>query len=253
MNATSPVLDAQGPAALSPATIASCASPGLSHVHSIIPADGLAGFRQQLAAIREDPQIRSLALRFAGARDLAEDALQSAYCSVGKVKHPERLKNLRAYFVTVLRNEVCGLYAPQQAIPLANPEDVLDLDRRGIAVCGPTASRPVDETVSASLQAQSWLKRLATERNRLLAAVPGRSDDPNRYGAVIYDAAEHLLRDAINGEPSDADSNDTFRAAYPEYFNQPGAAVNTCHQRFRRAREDVKALLQAVVRRDELT
>ena len=66
-------------------------------------------------------------------------------------------------------------------------------------------------------------------------------------------AGHAVSDDGINGEPSDADSNDTFRAAYPEYFAQPGAAANLLHQRFRRAREDVKALLQAVVRRDELT
>ena len=53
---------------------------------------------------------------------------------------------------------------------------------------------------------------------------------------MIYDSAEQVLRDGINGEPSDADSNDAFRAAYPEYFAQPGASANLLHQRFRRAR-----------------
>ncbi len=70
---------------------------------------------------------------------------------------------------------------------------------------------------------------------------------------MIYAAAEQVLRDAINEEPSEADTNDAFRAAYPEYFDQPGASANLSHQRFRRAREDVKALLQAVVSRDELS
>ena len=32
---------------------------------------------------------------------------------------------------------------------------------------------------------------------------------------------------------SDVDSNDAFRAAYPEYFAQPGASANLLHQRFR--------------------
>jgi len=73
------------------------------------------------------------------------------------------------------------------------------------------------------------------------------------YRAVICDAAGQVLRDGINAEPNDADSNDAFRAAFPEYFAQPGASANLLHQRFRRAREDVKALLQAVVNRDELT
>ena len=53
------------------------------------------------------------------------------------------------------------------------------------------------------------------------------------------------MRDGIGGGPSDADSNDAFRAGYPECFNQPDCEANTLHQRFRRARDDVKALLQA--------
>jgi hypothetical protein len=55
------------------------------------------------------------------------------------------------------------------------------------------------------------------------------------------------VRDGIGGEPSDADSNDAFRAAYLAWFNHPDCEANTLHQRFRRAREDVKALLHAVV------
>ena len=95
---------------------------------------------------------------------------------------------------------------------------------------------------------ESWLDRLHAQRACLKAAVPARSDDPVLYRALIYTSAEGVLRDGINAEPSDADSNDAFRAAYPEYFAQPGASANLLHQRFRRAREDVKALLQAVVR-----
>jgi len=70
---------------------------------------------------------------------------------------------------------------------------------------------------------------------------------------VVCDAAGQVLRDGINGEPSDADTNPALRAAYPEYFAQPDASADLLHQRFRRARENVKALLQAVVSRDELT
>ena len=83
--------------------------------------------------------------------------------------------------------------------------------------------------------------------------MPTRSGNPALYRAAICTSAEGVLRDGINAEPSDADSNDAFRAAYPAYFAQPGASANLLHQRFRRAREDVKALLKAVVRRDELT
>ena len=49
----------------------------------------------------------------------------------------------------------------------------------------------------------------------------------------------------MNSDPSEADSNEAFRVSYPEYFAQSGASVNTCHERFVRARADVRALLQA--------
>jgi hypothetical protein len=115
--------------------------------------------------------------------------------------------------------------------------------------------------------ADAWFARLETHRDELLAAIPGRSSGPDgcqtgiparshgpgRYRAMILAAAEQVLRDAIRGEAGESDSNDAFRAAYPEYFDQPGATSNTLHQRFRRAREDVRALLKAIISRDELS
>jgi DNA-directed RNA polymerase specialized sigma24 family protein len=222
-------------------------------VYPIDPYDRLTGFQPGLLAIRQDPQVRRLALKWAGDFDLAEDALQTAYSKVAAVRHPERIANLRAYFLQALKNEVVHQRTLRRAVPLENPEDVVDPDQFGTAMCGLAPARPIDEKIGFSLQAQSWLKRLADERSCLLAAIPARSDDPVRYRAVTCDAAEQALRDGINGEPSDADSNAAFRTAYPEYFAQPGAEPNTLHQRFRRAREDVKALLQAIVSRDELS
>jgi hypothetical protein len=219
-------------------------------VDSLSAPVGSSDFQQHLLAIRQDLPVRSLALRWAGDPDVAEDALQAAYRRVAAVRHPERIKNRRAYFIKVLKHEVYHLHAPRREIPLEYPEDAQEA---GIAVCGPAPERPIDETVCISLLAQSWLKRLIGERDCLFTTVPGRSDDPDRYRAVIYAAAEQVLRDAIYAEPSDADSNEALRAACPEYFDQPGASLNTLHQRFSRARADVRALLQAVVRRDELT
>jgi Sigma-70 region 2 len=222
-------------------------------VYAIDPRDELPGFQQELLLVRQDPQVRKLAVKWAGDADLAEDLLQAAYCALAGMKHPERIDDPRRYFVTVLKHEAYRLYRMRRATLVMNPEDALDPGQPGTAVCGPALSRPIDETVGTSLQAQFWLKRLGDERDYLLAAVPARSDDPGRYRAVIYVAAEQVLRDGIDAEPSEADANPAFRAAYPGYFDQPGASANTCHQRFRRARQDVRALLQAIVRRDELT
>lgn len=222
-------------------------------MYAIDPQDRLTGFQQELLAIRQDPQVRRLALKWAGDTDLAEDALQTTYCKVAAVKQPERIANLRAYYLQVLKNETVHQRTLRRALLLENPKDALDPGQLGTATCGPAPERPIAETACTFLQAQVWLKQFTTQRECLLAAVPARSADPARYRAVIYAAAGQVLRDGIVGEPSDADANDAFRAAYPEFFSQSDASANLCHQRFRRARDDVKALLQAVVRRDELS
>jgi DNA-directed RNA polymerase specialized sigma24 family protein len=206
---------------------------------------GSSDFQQELLALRQDPQVRRLARKLAGDLDLAEDLIQTAYYRLAALKHPKRIENVRAYYLRVLRNEATKLYAlrqetPWQETPFEDPDSA------------PAPALPIDERVCNSLQAQSWLKRLADEYDRLLAAVPARSDDPVRYKGVIYTAAEQVLHDGINGEPSAADGNDALRAAYRDYFDQPGTAVNTRHKRFGRAREDVKALLRSVVSHDEL-
>jgi hypothetical protein len=221
-------------------------------VHSIDPADILAAARQQLAEIREDPRIKGLALRHAGHPALAGDALQSAYYAVARLENLDQIKNLRAYFCKVLIREVHRERGQLGAALIDDFARVMERHQDGVG-CHPTSPPSVDDAVCTSLQAQVWLERFAVHQDRLRAEVPARSDEPDHYRAVVCDAARQVLRDGINGEPSDADSNDAFRAAYPEYFAQPDASADLLHQRFRRAREDVKALLQAVVSRDELT
>lgn len=202
---------------------------------------GSSDFQQELLALRQDPQVRRLAWRLVGDLDLVEDLNQTVCCRLVALKHPERIENIRAYYLRVLRNEATNLYVLRQETPFEDADDA------------PASAQPIDEKVCNSLDAQTWSQRLAAWHESLLAAIPGRSKDPRRYRAVIYHSAEQVLLDGLNGEASDADSNDTFRAAYPEYFAQAGASVNLLHQRFCRARDDVKALLQAVVSRDELT
>ena len=113
----------------------------------------------------------------------------------------------------------------------------------------PLASK---NAVCTSLQVQSWLKRFAHERDGLLVSIPARSYDSGRYRAVIYAAAEQILRAGMSGDVCEADTNDTLRTSYPEHFQQPGAAPNTCDQRFSRARMDVRAVLRNVVSYDGL-
>jgi DNA-directed RNA polymerase specialized sigma24 family protein len=221
-------------------------------VHIIDPAGQPASLQHELLAIRQDPQVVGIARRWAGDPYLAEDALQIAYYKVATAKNPEGIDNPRAYYVRVLQNEIKTLFASRQVISLENPEAVLDAGQRGIVVCGPVRSRPVADTVCTLQLARSLRARLAAQRKRLVGEIAARSDDPGRYRTVIYDSAGQVLLDGLNGEASDSDSNGAFRAAYPEYFAQPGASADLLYQRFRRARLDVKALLKAVVDRREL-
>jgi DNA-directed RNA polymerase specialized sigma24 family protein len=202
---------------------------------------GSSDFQQELLALRQDPQVRRFAWRLVGDLDLVEDLNQTVFCKLAALKHPERIGNLRGYYLRVLRNEATKLYILRQETPFEDPDSI------------PAPAQPIDDKVCNSMCHHIWLQRLRVRREVLLTAIPARSEDLSRYRIVICHAAEQVLLDGLNGEASDADSSDAFRGAYPEYFAQPGASANLLHQRFRRAREDVKALLQAVVSRDELT
>jgi len=202
---------------------------------------GSSDFQQELLALRKDLQVKRFAWRLVGDLGLIEDLHQTVCLRLTVRKHPEQIEDIRRYYLRVMRNEASGLYALRSETPFEDPDSV------------PAPAQPVEDQVCDSVRGHIWLQRLAARRETLWAGIPARSEDPRRYRAVIYRSAGQVLFDGLNGDASDADSNDAFRAAYPEYFTQPGAAVNTCHQRFRRAREDVKALLRAVVDRDELT
>ena len=210
---------------------------------------GSPDFQRRLLEIRQDPQVIRLALRWAGHRELAEDALQTAYYRVASVPDTERIINLRAYFLRVLRNEINGVYTLLQPVLLLDDPETL---QPGPALYGPASEPAVDDQACSTLQNQIFLKRHARQSAQLIAAIAARSADPARYRQVIYAAAKQVLLGHLSLEPNDAAFPKVLRAAYPEYFDQPGAAPNTLHQRISRARDDIKALLRAVIKREEL-
>ncbi len=216
------------------------------NMSSINHADGLAAACRQLEEIWADPRIKAFARRYAGNPQVADDALQSTYLAMAPLRHLDQIDNLRAYFCRVLIRAVHHERAQLGALLVDDFTRVAEereggRDREFVSPAG------IEDVVCASVQAWSWHNRLIGARDELMAAVPARSDNPARYRALIYAAAEHILRCEIHGEPCDADSNDAFRAPYPEFFDQPGASRDNRHQRFRRARMDVRALLRGVV------
>jgi len=214
-------------------------------MESIEPVDRLAGARCRLLELWQDPQVRGYARRCAGDHEVADDALQSTYYAMARLKHLAEIENMKAYFYQVLRREIVrerGELGAALIEDFAREADDRQLDAR--ALDGPSAG--FEDDLCTSVQCWYLHKQLLAERDKLLASVPGRSPNNVRYREVVYAAAEAILSAGMRGEPSEADSIEAFRVSYAEYFAQPGAAVNTCHQRFVRARADVRALLQAL-------
>lgn len=212
--------------------------------------DGWPDFQHELLMVREDPKVKSLAWRRAGAHDLAEDALQAAYWAVAKVADPATIRDLRAYFCQVLLREIHHMRGQLRATLVA---DFISLaDARQGRSGNLAASQPVAETVSTQLLTRDWLGSLAAEREKLASGVPRRSPDPGRYRDAIVAVAERVLGVAIFDVITDADWNAALGAAYPEWFAELGCAGNTRHQRFARARADIKGLLRTLISRHDL-
>ena len=121
---------------------------------------GSSDFQQELLALLYDPQVRSLAQRWADGPDPAEDILQAAFLAAATRRRADSIDDLRAYFTTVLRHESYGLYQLRRITPLEDPETALGPGQHGTVVCGPAPARPVDETAHTSLQSEAWLSRL---------------------------------------------------------------------------------------------
>ena len=99
---------------------------------------------------------------------------------------------------------------------------------------------------------QAWLERFAAQCADLRKAVPERSADPDRYRDVIVVVTGQVLRAIVCEDYSPADCNQALRAAYPDWFGPEACAAGNGHQRFSRARADIRSLLRSIIGRDEL-
>jgi len=207
--------------------------------------------QQKLQEILEDPDVRRLARRRAGHPDLAWDALQETFDAVAHVADPAAIKDLRAYFCRVLIRKIHRLSGQLGAALVDDFTRVADAHQER-SVSTARAPRPFDEAVSLNLLAKGWFAYFAAQREELTASVPGRSGDHDRYRTEIVAVAERLLYAIVTANVSSADNDEGLRAAYPEWFIELGCPANTRHQRFSRARADVRTLLRKVVSRDDL-
>jgi DNA-directed RNA polymerase specialized sigma24 family protein len=209
-------------------------------------------FQDEVCEIREDPDIWRLAVRRAGSFDLAEDALQDTFYAVARVKDPERIENLRAFFCRALIRQIAHLRGRLGPLPVEDPEAVIGRHPR-IGGCRSAADVSVDDGVLWQLRAEEWLERFRVRRRDIRAAVPERSDHAACYRAVIVKVAEDMLRAGCDGEVRPADFDAALRNAYPRWFAETGCAQDTRYQRLSRGRRDVRQVLQAIVSWDELS
>jgi hypothetical protein len=210
------------------------------------------GFHDDLARIVADPDVRRLAGRRAGCRELAEDALHETYRAVARTRNPGDIRDLRAFFRTSLIREINHQLTRPAPIPTADIEGLSDRRQAGASSSPGRPSASVEGQASLRILAQVVQAQLEAPPDGLAVLIPARSDDARRYRAAITGAAITILRLLVEGYVAQADWNAVLRAAYPQWCDEPGLARDASDKRLSRARHDVQALLRAFFPRDEL-
>lgn len=208
------------------------------------------GSHEDLARIAADPEMIRLAVRRAGSRELAEDALQETVWAIAQRKSPEAIENPRGFFYVSLIREIDRQIGRPAAIPVENISEISD---RGQDRPPPTAVTVEDEA-QLRILAETVLNMFERERarERLMALVPARSADPRRYRTAVVSAAKAIFELLLEGYLSAADWNAILKAAYPQWCDEPGLARAAIDQRLSRARRDVQSLLRSLLTRDQL-
>ena len=133
-------------------------------------------FLRDLETIWEDPRIRRLAWSRAGDPEIAQDALQEAFCAVARYGDPEKIEDLRKYFCRVLINQINRLLRLPAPILVDNFENVADACQDN--TWGQPLQEPFDKTLCTHLLVRSRLRRLVAHRAYFTREMPGRSHDP---------------------------------------------------------------------------
>jgi DNA-directed RNA polymerase specialized sigma24 family protein len=208
-----------------------------------------------LADIAADQEMYRRAVRRAGSRELAEDALQETVRAIAGRKSPGVIENLAGFFYVSLIREIDHQLGRPTAIPVGGDIGLVS-DRTQVRTSPAAAPVPASVADEAHLRvlAETVLNRFERERtrNQLLDLVPARSEDPHRYRNAVASAAKAIFKLLLDGYVTAADWNVILKAAYPQWCDEPGLARGAIDQRLSRARRDVQSLLRSVLPRDQL-
>lgn len=209
--------------------------------------------RQELARIAADPEMFRLAVRRAGCRELAKDAMQETARAIVERKSPEAIENLRAFFYVALIREIDHQLGRPAAIPDADISLTSDRHQSRTSLSAQQPA-PVEGAAQLRIVADRVLAVLERERARdgLTSLIPARSGDPGRYRSAIVWAAKTIFALLVEGYVTAPDWNAILKSAYPQWCDEPGLAPDARDQRLSRARRDVQQLLRTVLSRDEL-
>lgn len=193
----------------------------------------------ELAAITTDPAMLRYARRVAG--DLAEDVLQETWYAVARARGREPIGNLRGYFSRALVNTARRMReeAARLGTPVGDPMTAAVRQARLVAAAS-AESDAIPRLIGAERRDE-----LRCRRAELRRGVPSYSPDRDRYRDVILAVAEAVF--AAGGPGTRAEINEALVAAYPQWFDAPGASPAIIYQRRCRARENLRQVLAAVI------
>jgi hypothetical protein len=189
---------------------------------------------QKLMMIYNDPAVRRLARARAEDPCVAEAALLEAFVAIAEMEHPERIADLGRYFRAMVISVIHRARSAER--------------ERSQREEGPRGKHgPAALQVPPGGDHRGWLERFSAGRDRLTAAVPGRSPDPGRYRNLIAAVAERVLGAVPDQGGSGPDPGRALQAGYPEWFQEAGCTAAGRDARLARARSDLRNLLLAVV------
>ena len=212
------------------------------------------GIHDDLATVATDAEILRLAIRRAGSRELAEDAIQETARALGERKNPDAIANLRGFFYVALIHQIDHQLTRRSAFPAGEAEEIWARHQGYTSLAGARPPAGIEADAHLRMLADTVLAKLEREgaRHGSAALIPARSGDPGLYRSAIVRSAKVIFALLLEGYVTAMDWNAILKAAYPQWCDEPGLARDARDQRLNRARRDVQSLLRSVLSRDQL-